>query len=96
MTDLLDPVDQLREDFRTVVADRKRCGLWSGADEAEIGALIKAAVEGTDAGLLECWARWLATEAEEIRRWQAHVREVEARMRAVARAERKERERLLA
>ena len=93
-----DPIDRLRDDFRTVVAERKACGHWTDADEVDVGRLIKAAIDGRDqdAGLLECWARWLSGEAEVIRRWQAHVRDVEARMRAQAAAERQARERLAA
>ncbi len=98
MTDLQDPIDTLRDDFRTVVAERKANGYWTDADEVEVGRLIKAAIDGRadDAGLLECWARWLASEAEEIRRWKAHVRDVEARMRAAAAAERQAKERRVA
>ncbi len=70
MTDIDDPIDRMREDFRTVVADRKRCGYWADGDEVEAGSLVKAAIDAKDAdmGLVECWANWLAKEAEQIRR----------------------------
>ena len=95
MTDQAKPIDRLREDFRTVVRDRKDNGYWTDSDEAEVTALIKAAVAGADrdAGRLQRWATWLAAEAEVIRRWHAQVRDVEARMRAQAAAEREAAER---
>lgn len=75
-------IDRMRDDFRTVVEDRKANGLWSRSDEIEVNNLIKEAIAGKerDHGLLECWSRWLAVEAEEIRRWKARVRELEAKI----------------
>lgn len=86
MTDQIEPIDALREDFRDVVRHRRENGLWTDSDEVEIRRLIKSAIAGRkdDASLLECWANWLHREAEVIRRWRARVREVEARIHAEA------------
>lgn len=65
-----DPVvDRMRDDFRTVVRDRQARGEWTADDKTEIEALIRQAIAGRndDAGLLQCWADWLATEAVAIR-----------------------------
>ena len=91
MSEQIEPMDQMREDWRTVARHRRACGDWTEADEVEIGAEVKAAVaagNGAD-GLLVCWRMYLATEAEEIRRWSARVRDVEARIKAEAKAMRK-------
>lgn len=85
MTDQAEPIDRLREDFREVVRDRKAKGQWTDDDEAEVGRLIKSIIDGRgEVGLLECWAAWLSTEAEQIRQWRSRVRDVEARMHASA------------
>lgn len=90
MTDQTEPIDRMREDFVEVVRDRRANGLWTADDETEIGNLIKAAVQGAsgDMSLLECWQRWLAREAEEIRQWRSRVRDVEKRIHAEAKAAR--------
>ena len=84
MSDERDPIDQMRDDWRTVAKHRRACGHWTESDEDEIAKEVKAAVAaGNPAdGVLVCWRLWLANEAEEIRRWSSRVRDVEARIRA--------------
>lgn len=52
-------VEKMRADWRVVSEQKRRSGEWSEADELEIGALVKAAVDSGDEGLMSCWASWL-------------------------------------
>ena len=79
-------LDRMRDDWKTVAKHRRATGDWTESDEVEIAREVKAAVAAgaVDDGLLACWRLWLAGEAEEIRRWSARVRDVEARIKAEA------------
>jgi hypothetical protein len=53
-------IEKMRADWNLVVADRRACGDWSDADEAEIGAAVAADVKAGDPDTIVLWARWLA------------------------------------
>lgn len=86
-------IDKMRADFVRVAEARKKHGDWTEADEAEIGAAIKAAVEKGDPDTVLSWALWLADIAHSIAAWELIVRGSMARMRHQAREEREARER---
>lgn len=73
-------IEQMRVDF----PDAARQLEWSAEDQAEIGAVIRAAVAAQDTEALTYWAWRLATAAEEWRRWRARVRQAEERMKVAA------------
>jgi len=77
--DMAIDLDQLRADYRTVSAHNRKLATWTAEDELEIGQAIKAALADTD--LAQCWADWLASEAEYIRREQARYADALQRMR---------------
>lgn len=85
-------IDKMRSDFVRVAEVRKRRGDWSEADEKEIGAAIKAAVEKGDPDMILSWAAWLADLSGAIAAWDLIVRGSVARMRTQAREEREARE----
>lgn len=85
-------IDKMRGDFVRVAEVRKQRGDWSEADENEIGAAIKAAVEKGDPDMILSWAAWLADLSGAIAAWDLIVRGSVARMRAQARAEREAQE----
>lgn len=86
-------IAKMRADFARVSEVRKVRGDWTEADEAEIGAAIKAAVDKGDPDMVLSWAAWLADLAHAIAAWDLIVRGSVARMRAQAQAEREARER---
>lgn len=53
-------IDKMRADFVRVVDARKAAQLWSDEDERIAAAAIKSAIDREDAGLVWCWASWLA------------------------------------
>lgn len=73
-------IEQMRTDF----ADAARWEDWSEADQAVIGAEIRAASAAHDDAALAYWAWRLATAAEAWRCWRARVREAEVRIKAAA------------
>lgn len=85
-------IDKMRADFVRVSEVRKQRNDWSEADEKEIGAAIKAAVEKGDPDMILSWAAWLADLASAIAAWDLIVRGSLARMRYQAREERERRE----
>lgn len=62
---------------------------WTEAELAEADRGVHLVVERKDAELIACWAGWLATLAEDIRRFESTVRDAESRMRVAVAAERK-------
>ena len=88
MTTPIDQIARLRTDFSRVTADRTAHQGWSDADVAELGAAIKAAIEGSDAEALADLARYLAFEAGLIDAGAQACRAAEARIRAQRAAER--------
>lgn len=85
-------VAKMRADFVRVAEHRKARNEWSEADEKEIGAAIKAAVDKGDPDMIHSWALWLADLSASIAAWELIVRGSVARMRAQAVAEREARE----
>ena len=53
-------IDKMRADYWIVAEDRKAAGEWSEQDIEDIGAAIKAAIEGGGRDTIVCWALWLA------------------------------------
>lgn len=85
-------IEKMRADFVRVAEVRRQRGDWSEADQNEIGAAIKAAVEKGDPDMILSWAAWLADLSHAIAAWDLIVRGSVARMRAQARDEREARE----
>lgn len=52
-------IQKMRADWVMVAEERRACGEWSEADEAEIGEAVKRAIESGEADMISCWARWL-------------------------------------
>ena len=76
-------IAKMRADFRVVAEDRLAAGDWSQKDVDEIGAAIKAAIEGkSDAAPL--WARWLSDLAASTVALSAIIAASSARMRLEA------------
>ena len=55
---------------------------WSEADLADADAMIKAAVDGGDEGIVTCWANWLANLAREFQAREDAVSAMQARIKA--------------
>lgn len=53
-------IAKMRADWPVVARDRRDCGEWTEADEAEIGAEVAKAIASGDERLICCWARYLA------------------------------------
>lgn len=70
-------LDQLRADFRLAA----KAEGWSDADQADIAAAIKAAIDGDDQAVLAYWASRCADSAAEWRAWCERVRHAEANKR---------------
>ena len=85
-------VAKMRADFVRVADVRKARGDWSEADQQEIGAAIKAAVDKGDPDMISSWALWLADLSCSIAAWDLIVRGSVSRMRSQAQQERKDRE----
>ncbi|MDT3708156.1 MAG: hypothetical protein ROZ09_15145 [Thiobacillus sp.] len=82
-------LDTMRADYVLVRRWWKDAEGWTEAELAEADRGVRRVVERKDAELIACWAAWLATLAEDIRRFESTVRGAEARMRAAVAAERK-------
>lgn len=78
----------MRTDYVLVRRWWKEAEGWTEAELAEADAGITAVVGRNDTELIDCWAVWLASEAERIRRFESMVRAAENRMRVQAAAER--------
>lgn len=81
-------VTKMRADFARVAEHRVKTQDWTEADEREIGAAIKAAVDKGDPDMIHSWALWLADLSASIAAWELIVRGSLARMRHQARTER--------
>lgn len=66
---------------------------WSEADLAEADAMIKAAVDGGDEGIITCWANWLANLALEFQAREEDVAAMQARIKAEIAEKKKEKSR---
>lgn len=53
-------IEKMRADWGVVAEDRRRTGNWTEEDETDIGAAVKAAIDGGNEEMIACWARWLA------------------------------------
>lgn len=82
-------INTLKDDYTTVRRWWKDAEGWTEAELAEADRGVRLVVERKDAELIACWAAWLATLAEDIRRFESTVRAAESRMRTVMAAERK-------
>ncbi len=82
-------LDTMRADYVLVRRWWKDADGWTEAELAEADRGVRLVVERKDAELIACWAGWLATLAEDIRRFESTVRGAEASMRAAAAADRK-------
>jgi len=82
-------LDTMRADYILVRRQWKDVDGWTEAELAEADRGVRLVVERKDAELIACWAAWLATRAEGIRRFESTVRDAESRMRAISAAERK-------
>jgi len=88
-------IEKMRSDWAVVAEDRRQSGDWTEEDEADIGAAIKAAIEGGNDDLIACWARWLADLAAITVTLKAVALGIDGRMRAKA-AEQRAAERAVA
>lgn len=79
-------IGKMRADFVLVAASRRESGEWTEADEKEIGAAIKAAIDKKDQAMLACWSRWLADLSAWVTAWTLVCRGSERRMREAAKA----------
>ncbi len=82
-------LDTMRADYTLVRRWWKDAEGWTEAELAEADRGVRLVVERKDAELIACWAGWLATLAEDIRRFESTVCDAESRMRAAVAAERK-------
>lgn len=82
-------LDTMRTDYTLVRRWWYDAEGWTEAELAEADRGVRLVVERKDAELIACWAGWLATLAEDIRRFESTVRDAESRMRVAVAAERK-------
>lgn len=82
-------LDTMRADYILVRRWWQNAESWTEAELADADRGVRLVVERKDAEMIACWAGWLATLAEEIRRFESTVRDAEGRMRAAVAAERK-------
>lgn len=80
----------MRDDYRLVRNWWRAYDDWSDADLSEADAMIKAAVDGGDEGIITCWANWLANLAREFRVREEAVAAMQARIKAAAEKKKKE------
>lgn len=78
-------IAKMRADWSVVAAARKGSGDWTDADEAEMAAAIRAAIDAKDRNVIACWSRWLADLAAWVTAWNLICRGSEAAMKAAAR-----------
>lgn len=78
-------IKKMRADWIVVAEDRRACGEWSEATEAEIGEAVKAAIATGKADSITCWARWLGDLAATTIALKAIAVGIDARMREQAR-----------
>lgn len=83
-------LDVMRDDYRLVRNWWRAYDDWSDADLSEADAMIKAAVDGGDEGIITCWANWLANLAREFRVREEAVAAMQARIKAAAEKKKKE------
>lgn len=60
-------IDSIRADYRVVRKWWREVKGWSEIDIAEADSAIKAAIEGSDQGRVDCWANWLGALAIDAR-----------------------------
>ena len=77
-------IAKMRADWTVVANSRVESGDWTAADEAEIGAAIRASIDAKDRNAIACWSRWLADLACWVVSWNLICRGSEARMKAAA------------
>lgn len=73
-------LDVMRNDYRLVRHWWRTHDDWSDADLSEADAMIKAAVDGGDEGIITCWANWLANLAREFQAREDAVFAMQARI----------------
>lgn len=81
-------LDTMRRDYVLVRRWWQNAEGWTEAELDEADQGVRIVVEQKNAELIACWAGWLATLAEDIRRLQSMVGDAEARIRAAMAAER--------
>ena len=86
-------LDVMRNDYRLVRHWLRTHDDWSEADLAEADAMIKAAVDGGDEGIITCWANWLANLAREFQAQEEDVAAMQARIKAEIVEKKKEKNR---
>ena len=83
-------LDVMRDDYRLVRGWWRAYDGWSEADLDEADAMIKAAVDGGDEGIITCWANWLANLARDFRAREDAVAAARGRIKAAAEKKKKE------
>lgn len=79
-------IERMRADFSLAAKAEQ----WSVEEQAEIGAVIKAAIEANDAEVLAYWSGRIDEAATRWRDWCARVRLAESRIKAAAETKRAE------
>lgn len=74
-------LDSMRTDYRLVRKWWRESEGWSAADLVEADECVRAAVNGGDAELIGCWAKWLAEKAAVAREAAERCRAAEQRIR---------------
>lgn len=80
----------MRNNYRLVRYWWRAYDDWSDADLSEADAMIKAAVDGGDEGIITCWANWLANLARDFRAREDAVAAARGRIKAAAEKKKKE------
>ena len=83
-------IEKMRVDWPIVAEDRRQCGQWTEADEAEVGEAVKAAIASKNQEMILCWARWLGDLAATSVAMKAVSVALGLRMREAARKQREE------
>ena len=86
-------LDVMRNDYRLVRHWWRTHDDWSEADLSEADAMIKAAVDGGDEGIITCWANWLTNLAREFQAQEEAVAAMQVRIRAAEKKKEKSCER---
>lgn len=71
-------LDTMRADYVTARRWWRDADGWSEADLADADRGVKAAVDKGDQEIIACWANWLASIAEEVRRFESTKRSVDS------------------
>lgn len=81
-------VTKMRADWAVVAKDRRECGEWTEADEADIGEAVKSAVTSGNQEQIILWSRWLSDLSASTIALKAIILGIDTRIRDAARKHR--------